>query len=94
MFHEILAIFFILTFSNVIESAPGIAGAPWTDEEVGLVKAKLWSIMTDPDKFIKVLSGKKKKKELCGEACWKDCDAFDKSKMLKFLIGFEINCIL
>ena len=44
MFHEVLATFFILTFSSVIESAPGIAGAPWTDEEVGLVKAKLWSM--------------------------------------------------
>ena len=74
-----LFVIFWINHSNIIEAAPGIAGADWTDEEVELVKEKLWSVMSNPDRFVKIFSGKKKKKkEQCGEACWKDCDAFDK----------------
>ena len=57
-----------------------IAGADWTDEEVNLVKAELWAIMTNPYKFVK--KHKKAKKEKCGKACWEDCDAFDKGKKI------------
>ena len=74
-----LFVIFWINHSNIIEAAPGIAGDDWTDEEVELVKEKLWSVMSNPDRFVKIFSGKKKKKkEQCGEACWKDCDAFDK----------------
>ena len=67
-------------WSQVTQAAPGVPGNDWTDEEVGLIKAELWSIMANPDLFTKVFTGKKKKKEMCGEACWKGCDDFDKSE--------------
>ena len=81
-------------WNQVIQAAPGVPGNDWTDEEVGLIKAELWSIMANPDLFTKVFTGKKKKKERCGEACWKGCDDFDKSKyylhILSFLLMFVI----
>ena len=45
---------FWINQSNLIEAAPGIAGDDWTDEEVQLVKEKLWTVMKHPDRFVKV----------------------------------------
>ena len=80
----------MLSYIDTIEAAPGIAGADWTDEEVNLVKAELWGIMTNPYKFVK--KHKKQKKEKCGKACWEDCDAFDKGKKTtKYLFTLYIT---
>ena len=49
-----ICLIFLINQSNLIEAEPGVAGANWTDEEVQLVKAKLWTVMSKPDSFVKV----------------------------------------
>ena len=53
-YFSFIFLIFWINQSKLTEAAPGIAGADWTDEEVQLVKAKLWTVMSNPDRFVKV----------------------------------------
>ena len=54
-------------------------GSRWSPEEVARTKERIWKILINPNKFV----GKSKKPKEdgdCGSDCWKDCDAFDRSR--------------
>jgi len=76
-----LLLIIALTFFLVSPSfqTPGQPGSTWSPEEVTRTKERIWKILINPTKFV---NKNKKPKEHgdCGSDCWKDCDAFDKSK--------------
>ena len=57
----------------------GQPGVPWSPAEVARTKERIWNILLAPNSFVSKNLAPNEHKE-CGTDCWKDCDAFDRSR--------------